>query len=151
MILALALTLTFGQAEPRWELVAHFWLAEVADPELSACMERTHGRGRLELRLNARGEIALAVEKGDEPFRQCAAWFSARWHTSRFDGGWIEKLSFPPRTEAPEGDTFPWREPKAEFLPCAQFNDCGAGQVCDSGVCVDTISSWRVKARARPK
>lgn len=136
-----------------WEAIALRWVGEVGHPELERCADAAGGRGRVLLRLNQKGEVAIDVEQANAALQSCVEMVRVAWGASSVSGGYVVPLRFP--DAATKGDHIEWREAKPSFSPCERFMDCGAGQVCsqrrgvDGGVCLDALAAWRLGARSK--
>lgn len=144
-----------SQRNPRWEMIAMYWIAEVARPALQACVDRFGAHGTVEVRVNSQGGVLIrSLGRSNKALDGCVEIVSRRWPSRPFQGGYPIKLSFSSETDYRAGvDEVEWRLPIDPFSACRGFRDCGAGQVCeaqllglaaDGGVCIDAIENWRL-------
>lgn len=151
----------FAQGKDAWIMPARFWIAEVPEALLDACLKRTGGAGVVEVRINAMGMVALEALQGGDPVRECVGLVGARVGATSVTGGYSTRLTFgPPRKGRPDAgeaccydtvvDMGLASEQQAPFTACEGSAGCGAGQNChraadDAGMCVDVVDLWRAR------
>ncbi|MEQ1730033.1 MAG: hypothetical protein ABL982_16830 [Vicinamibacterales bacterium] len=152
----------FAQLRDAWILPARGWVSEVAQPLLAACLERTGGSGIVEVRINARGMVAMEALLGGEPVHECVALVGARVGASSVTGGLATRLYFQRSGESSDAglpccfDTphdMGWYDnQQPSFTACEAAANCGPGQFChraalDAGMCLDVVDLWRAQRR----